>query len=146
MNGHRHLAVWQDARILVQEVYALTRSLPSEERHVATPQLRRAAWSVQNNIAEGNAKLGTRELRRFLDIALGSLAEVDSMVATLPVVHSLSGIALGHVGHIERLRVRVNRGIFVSIRSRRGEAWSRTCRLLLPLVLPSPPDTLTHCC
>jgi len=118
MNGHRNLAVWQDARTLVGEVYALTRRLPSEERYVASPQLRRAAWSVQNNIAEGNGRLGKRELRRFLDISLGSLAEVDSMVATLPLVYEFGESTRSHLANIEVLRSRVNRGIFAMLRGR----------------------------
>lgn len=118
MNGHRKLTLWQDARTLVQEVYGLTRCLPREERFVAQPQLRRAAWSVQNNLAEGNARLGKGELRRFLDISVASLAEIDSMVATLPLVHSLGDVAQLHLERIEVLRERVNRGIFAILRAR----------------------------
>lgn len=117
MDGHRKLAIWQDARTLVQEVYGLTRRLPAEERHVLQPQLRRAAWSVQNNIAEGNARFGMRELRRFLDIARASLAEIDSMVATLPLVHDVEDPARRHLRQIEILRERINRGIFKILRS-----------------------------
>ena len=40
-------------------------------------QLYRAAWSVPANIVEGSTKRGAREFRRFLDITLGSLAEVS---------------------------------------------------------------------
>lgn len=117
MDGHRKLAVWQDARTLVQEVYGLTRRLPAEERHVLQPQLSRAAWSVQNNIAEGNARFGMRELRRFLDIARASLAEIDSMVATLPLVHDVEDPARRHLRQIEILRERINRGIFKILRA-----------------------------
>ena len=83
MDGHRELWTRQQAQQLLKEVYRLTRALPVEERYVASSQIRRAAWSVSNNIAEGNAKRGRPEMRRFLDIAIGSLAEVDSMVAGL---------------------------------------------------------------
>jgi len=58
MDGHTKLPLWQAARRLVGEIYALTRELPAEERFVAVAQLRRAAWSVSNNIAEGNARRG----------------------------------------------------------------------------------------
>jgi len=81
MDRHRELPVWQLSRKLVGAIYQLTRQLPQEERYVLIPQLRRAAWSVSNNVAEGNAKLGRRELRRYLDTAIGSLAEIDSMMS-----------------------------------------------------------------
>jgi hypothetical protein len=60
MDGHAKLRVWQDARQLVVEVCACTRDLPADERYVTGPQLRRAVWSVSNNIAEGNARRAGR--------------------------------------------------------------------------------------
>lgn len=89
MDRHQELPVWQVSRKLVAAIYRLTRELPPEERYVLIPQLRRAAWSVSNNIAEGNAKLGRRELRRYLDSAIGSLAEINSMVSILPDLHAV---------------------------------------------------------
>jgi four helix bundle protein len=107
--------VWQLASRLVDEVYRLTEALPPCERFVATPQVRRAAWSVLNNIAEGNAKLGRREMRRFFDIALGSLAEVDSMVAKLAGLYRLDS---NTVQTVMELRREVNAGLFALLRSR----------------------------
>jgi len=40
-------------------------------------QIYRAAWSAPANIVEGSTKRGARELRRYLDITLGSLAEIS---------------------------------------------------------------------
>ena len=57
-------------------VYSLTSRFPSDERYGLTAQIRRAAFSAAANIAEGSAKRGSREFRRFLDISLGSLSEV----------------------------------------------------------------------
>ena len=80
-------------------------------------QLRRAAWSVQNNIAEGYAKLGHRELRKFLDVSLGSLAEVDSMIAKLSTMYRLDSET---VDKAESLRMHITSGIFQRLRRGRG--------------------------
>lgn len=109
MNGHRDLDIWKLAGQLIDATYAVAASLPSQERYETAPQLRRAAWSVQNNIAEGNARRGTRELRRFLDISLASLAEIDSMVAKLSTMYELDRDV---VAQIESLRRRITAGIF----------------------------------
>jgi four helix bundle protein len=114
MDAHRRLPVWQLASRLVDEVYDLTEALPPCEQFVATPQLRRAAWSVLNNIAEGNAKLGRREMRRFYDIAIGSLAEVDSMVAKLAGLYRIDS---DMVQSVLGLRRKVNAGLFALLRS-----------------------------
>lgn len=109
MDGHRRLRIWQHARELVAAIYSLVGGLPSSERYIVRSQLLRAAWSVQNNIAEGNAKLGRAELRRFLDVSLGSLAEIDSMVSTLRGIYQIDPDA---ASEIERLRIQITAGIF----------------------------------
>jgi four helix bundle protein len=70
------LIAWQKAHALFLEVYRLTKAWPAEERYGLTSQARRAAFSVAANLVEGNAKRGGGELRRFLDISVGSLAEL----------------------------------------------------------------------
>jgi four helix bundle protein len=79
MPYERFLA-WQVAHELALELFRVTDRWPREERFGVTIQLRRAALSVPTNIAEGAAKRGAREFRRFLDIALGSLAEVSYLL------------------------------------------------------------------
>ena len=83
---YERLQAWNASHELVLAIYRVTRSFPSDERYGLTSQLRRAALSVPNNIAEGAAKRGSREFRRFLDIALGSLSEVTYL---LRVAHDL---------------------------------------------------------
>ncbi len=117
MNSHRRLRVWQLVKRLVIIVYKLSRALPVEEKYVAVSQIRRAAWSVSNNIAEGNARLGFKERRRFFDHALGSLAEVDSMVDGLCELYDLESALICEVLD---LRVGITHGLFTMIR--RGRA------------------------
>jgi four helix bundle protein len=74
------LDVWKDAMRLVREVYRVTASFPVDERFGLTSQLRRAAVSIPSNIAEGAARGGKPELVRFLTIARGSLAELDTQL------------------------------------------------------------------
>ncbi len=80
MNKYEKLLAWQRARELVLAVYRSTASWPADERFGLTSQSCRAAVSVAANIAEGSAKQGPREFRRFLDIAMGSLAEIGCLL------------------------------------------------------------------
>jgi four helix bundle protein len=76
MDSHEKLEAWRLAHRLTLEVLRATDGWPKSERYELTAQIRRAAISVPANIAEGVARLGSRELRRFVTIARGSLAEL----------------------------------------------------------------------
>jgi four helix bundle protein len=77
MGDFRKLEVWQRARRLAASVYRQTALLPTTERYGLTSQMRRATVSVAANVAEGCGRKGDIELRRFLRISLGSLAELE---------------------------------------------------------------------
>ncbi len=70
------LDAWQCCHQLFLEIYRITSHFPKHELYGLTSQMRRAGFSTAANIAEGSAKQGPKEFRRFLDIALGSLAEI----------------------------------------------------------------------
>ncbi len=76
MLPYERLEAWKVCYALVLEVYKATERFPKHELYGITSQARRAAFSAAANIAEGSAKRGPREFRRFLDIAIGSLAEL----------------------------------------------------------------------
>jgi four helix bundle protein len=80
MMPYERFQAWRAAHELALDIFRLTDRWPKEERFGLTIQLRRAALSAPTNIAEGAAKRGRREFRRFLDIALGSLAEVSYLL------------------------------------------------------------------
>ncbi len=80
MKDYRELKVWQRSHALTLAVYATTRRFPKEELFGLTNQMRRAAASVSANIAEGCGRDGDAELKRFLNIALGSACELDYFV------------------------------------------------------------------
>jgi carbamoyl-phosphate synthase large subunit len=77
---YKELLVWQKGMALAKMVYGLTQRFPVEERYGLTAQLRRAAVSVPSNIAEGQARQGTKEFLQFLSHAGGSLAEVETQL------------------------------------------------------------------
>ena len=75
--GFRKLIVWQRAHQLALLVYKATEKFPKSEIYGLTSQLRRAAVSVAANIAEGYGYGRKGQTGRFLDIAQGSLSEVE---------------------------------------------------------------------
>ena len=74
---YERLKAWEHAHKLFLVVHSATKSWPREERYELTSQVRRAAFSVPANIAEGAGKLGPKEFRKGLDIAHGSLYELS---------------------------------------------------------------------
>ncbi|MEA2068212.1 MAG: four helix bundle protein [Verrucomicrobiota bacterium] len=80
INSFRDLVVWQKAMKMVEMVYAITKQFPPDERYALTSQLRRASVSVPSNIAEGYGRHSTADYVRFLQIALGSLNELQTQL------------------------------------------------------------------
>jgi four helix bundle protein len=74
------LDVWQKSMDMVVSVYSMTKSFPKEELYSLTSQIRRAAISIPANIAEGRAKRSTRDYMRFINIACGSTAELETHI------------------------------------------------------------------
>lgn len=76
--GFRDLEVWNLAMNLAQQSYELTKSFPKDELFGMVSQIRRSAVSVPANIAEGYGRYATRDYLRFLSVAQGSLAELET--------------------------------------------------------------------
>lgn len=74
------LIVWQKSHQLVLEIYRLTETFPQSEQYGITSQMRRAAYSIPSNIAEGFAKRGIKDKLRFYNIGQGSLQELKYFV------------------------------------------------------------------
>ncbi|HEX8174488.1 MAG TPA: four helix bundle protein [Pyrinomonadaceae bacterium] len=80
INSFRDLRVWQVSMDLVERVYQLTQTFPSQEIYGLTIQMRRAAVSIPSNIAEGHTREHTKEYLHHLSMAQASLAELQTQI------------------------------------------------------------------
>ena len=98
---YKELEVWKEAIDLVTYIYGLTDNYPKNERFGMISQIRRSAVSVPSNISEGVVKHFDKESLRFLDIALGSLAELDTQM--------IISQKLGYINDYEHIESKVSR-------------------------------------
>jgi len=77
---HTELEVYKSSLLLVKEIYNITKNFPDEEKWGLTSQMKRAANSVPYNIAEGCGRKTKAELLNFLNIALGSITELNTQI------------------------------------------------------------------
>jgi four helix bundle protein len=77
MRNYKDLRVWDEAHGLTLSVYKASQVFPKEERFGLTSQLRRASASIPANLAEGCGRRSDREMARFVQIAMGSGAQLS---------------------------------------------------------------------
>jgi four helix bundle protein len=80
IRSYRDLIIWQKSIELLKEVYRFTEVFPKEEWYGLRAHTRKSAISVPSNIAEGFQRKSKKEHLRFLNIALGSLAELETQM------------------------------------------------------------------
>lgn len=80
MGTHKNLEVWKKAIDFVIDIYTTTKSYPPDEKYGLVSQIRRASISIPSNIAEGAGRKGDKENLYFLNIALGSISEVETQL------------------------------------------------------------------
>lgn len=80
MHNFKELKVWQNARKFVKEVYISTADFPDEEKYGLISQMRRSAVSIPSNIAEGSGRGTDKDFGHFLNIALGSAYELQTLI------------------------------------------------------------------
>src|SRR2546427_8428777 len=95
MAHYKTLKAWQHAQRLAIECVRAARAFPDYEQHALADQLRRACYSVPLNIAEGNTRQGSREYRRFLDTARGSLSQGGTVIQMAPELGDVRAAGFG---------------------------------------------------
>lgn len=103
---YERLRAWKACDDLTVAVYQATKNFPRDELYGLTSQVRRAAFSAGANIAEGSAKRGSRDFRRYLDISVGSLSEVAYV---LHVAKRLEYLSLDEWRALDALRAEASR-------------------------------------
>jgi four helix bundle protein len=126
---YKTLKAWQHAQRLAIDCVRASRGFPDYEQNALADQLRRACYSVPLNIAEGNTRHGSREYRRFLDTARGSLAEVETIIE---LARELGYVTPAEFGRLEALVTETGRTLYGLLRKISGAA-SRP-----PSRIPSP--------
>lgn len=74
------IIAWKKAHAFVLSVYKITKGFPDDEKFGLTAQFRRAAVSIEANIAEGYRKIGKQDKLRFFNISQGSLSECKDYI------------------------------------------------------------------
>ena len=80
VKSYRDLVVWQGGMRLAENVYRASSQFPRSELFGLRAQVQRCAVSIPSNIAEGHTRESTREFLRFLSIAAGSAAELQTQI------------------------------------------------------------------
>ena len=91
IESYKELVVWQKAIKLTVEVYKATDNYPKTEIYGLTSQSRKSTVSIPSNIAEGWTRQHLQEYLQFLNIALGSAAELETQLTIAEKLNLLSG-------------------------------------------------------
>lgn len=80
MHNFRELKIWQKGIELVKASYKLTEELPSSEKFGIISQMQRASFSIPSNIAEGSGRSSNKDFSRFLEMAVSSAFELETLI------------------------------------------------------------------
>ena len=80
IKSYKDLLIWQKGIQIVTLVYQLVSTFPKNEIFSLTNQIKRASVSVPSNIAEGYGRNSEKSFSHFLDIARGSLFEIETQL------------------------------------------------------------------
>ena len=78
INDFKDLKIWQKGITITEKCYFLTKKFSKDELYGMVQQIRRSAASIPANIAEGYGRRSTKEYLRFLNIAQGSINELET--------------------------------------------------------------------
>lgn len=101
VQNYRDLEVWQIAMQLAEAIFKLTDSFPKTQQYVLVAQMQRCALSMPSNIAEGRSRHSKNDFIYHLNIARGSLAELETQLEL--------SVRLGFIENVENITELTNR-------------------------------------
>ena len=101
IQSFKELVVWQRSMELVEEIYRVTKQIPSTEQYGLINQMRRSAVSIPSNIAEGRKRGTRKDFVQFLRIADGSAAELETQLLLAERLYSIKGVSVAGIKLIE---------------------------------------------
>jgi len=115
------LEVYKAAREYRKKIYQLIKELPAEEKYNLAGQMRRAALSLTNNIAEGHGRYHFQENIQFCRISRGSLMElIDDLNACIDEKYS----SVDYLEELKKEGYKINKmlnGYIAYLKKRRNE-------------------------
>ena len=97
--NYKDLEAYKESKTLVKMIYGLLRGFPREEQYALCDQLRRAVISVPSNLAEGSGRTSAKDQAHFLEMAFGSLMEVDCQI---DIAHDLGYVSKEAQDQVEK--------------------------------------------
>ena len=112
--SYKNLDAYKYAKTLVKSVYTLLRKFPKEEQYALCDQLRRAVISVPSNLAEGSGRTSAKDQAHFIEMAFGSLMEVECQI---DIAHDLDYITHDEMDSVEQ-QIRTIAALLSGLRSK----------------------------
>jgi len=115
-HNFREIKIWQEALLLVKDVYSFSSQPPKEELYGITSQINRSAVSIPSNIAEGSGRTSNKEFIRFLEIAIASSYELETQLilaeeifglSSKNIIENLNALQNRIGGFIRQIRLRI---------------------------------------
>ncbi len=114
MRNFYDILVWQKARELTLDIYKISTPFPKHEVFGLTSQIRRAAASIQTNIAEGCGYDSNAEMRRFLRMSSGSASELENL---LVLIYDLNYISLDQFEKLKTDLIHIRKMLYAFIKT-----------------------------
>ena len=92
MQDFHSLQIWQKGHELTLKVYEISKSFPKDEMFSLTSQVRRAAYSIPTNIAEGSGRKTKADFSHFLQMAIGSASELEYEILLAKDLHYIKEV------------------------------------------------------